>query len=438
MHIIDTELYPTIKKNYVYKVYAKSSYEWDNFKWDIGNWSTGSEKALVGIWRNDVISSPTFQSVLNSGDAEMQVRLARDFDNYGEDVDIGLNHTVDLYVYDKEKPNGELIFRGYISSYAPVLEDDNSYLQIYVKGIVATLANRILRDSDGNTTLNYLSQDPSNILKDIITKFRDIELGEVYFTTESIEMTGTVVSYEFSNVTYKEALDKVLELCPVYWFYRVEPSGLIVLKEKTSIIDHQISTKKDIVYLSPEKNLEDFANDIYFTGGEVGGSNLYLRKQNFTSIDDYGRFSHRIVDGRVTDTTTAQIMINKYLLEKGEPTRRTVVRIIDSNGNNFPSNIGYDIETIKVGQNINISEITGAVPDPTWWDNFSWDSALWDNLKSSNVADIMQIYSISYSPDVLELEATTRLPAISKRIEDIKRNLDIKNYLLNPNSPTNF
>lgn len=438
MHIIDTALYPTIKKNYVYKVYSKSSSEWDNFKWDIGDWSLGIEKGLVGIWRNDVISSPSFTSVINSGDAEMEIRLARNFDDYGEGVDVQLNNTVDVYVYDKEKPDGELIFRGYISSYAPVLEDDNSYLRIYVKGIVTTLANRVFRTSSGNTEINYLSQDPSNILKDIINKFRDNDLGEVYYTNESIEMTNTTVTYEFNNVTYKEALDKVLELCPVYWFYRVEPSGLVTLKEKTTIIDHQISTKKDIVYLSPEKNLEDFANDVYFTGGEVGGSNLFLRKQNFTSIDDYGRFSHQIIDGRVTDTTTAQIMVNKYLLEKGEPTRRTVVRIIDSNGNNFPSNIGYDIESIKVGQNINISEITGAVPSPTWWDNFSWDSAFWDNLKTSDVADIMQIYSISYSPDSLELEATTRLPAISKRVEDIKRNLDVKNFLLNPTGPTNF
>jgi hypothetical protein len=50
----------------------------------------------------------------------------------------------------------------------------------------------------------------------------------------------------------------------------------------------------------------------------------------------------------------------------------------------------------------------------------------------------MQITSLTYNPDYVEVEATTRLPEISKRIEDIKRNLDRNNYLLNPNAPTNF
>jgi hypothetical protein len=131
-------------------------------------------------------------------------------------------------------------------------------------------------------------------------------------------------------------------------------------------------------------------------------------------------------------------MTNRVLFEKSEPTRRTVVRILDSNGTNFPSNTGYDIESIRVGQNISISELTGAVPNPTKWDNFYWDGNLWDNIKSANIADIMQITSLTYNPDYVEVEATTRLPEISKRIEDIKRNLDINNYLLNPSAPTNF
>ena len=50
----------------------------------------------------------------------------------------------------------------------------------------------------------------------------------------------------------------------------------------------------------------------------------------------------------------------------------------------------------------------------------------------------MQITSVTYNPDYVEIEATTRLPEISKRIEDIQRNLNVNNYLLNPVSPTNI
>jgi hypothetical protein len=435
MHLPD---YPTTKKTFTYKVYSKSSYEWDTLVWDVDTWSTGTEKAIVGIWKNDVISDPSFRSVINSGDAEMEITLARPFDNFGEGQDIQLNNTVECRVFDKEAPNGTLIFTGYISSYSPILDDDNSYLTVYVRGVADTLANRMLRDSSGNTTIAYNSKDPSFIMRDIITKFRDNDLGEIFYTANSIKDTNTTVSYTFSTNTYKEALDKVIELCPYFWYYRIDPDGLVTLDEKTTIIDHQISTKKDIAYLRPERNIEDFGNDVYFTGGEVAGSNLFLRTTDPTSIDDYGRVVIRLQDGRVTDSLTAQIMTNRVLFEKSEPTRRTVVRILDSNGTNFPTNTGYDIESIKVGQNIQISELTGAVPNPTKWDNFYWDGNLWDNIKSANIADIMQITSLTYNPDYVEVEATTRLPEISKRIEDIKRNLDRNNYLLNPNAPTNF
>ena len=87
MHLPD---YPFKRKTYTYKIYSKSSYEWDDsLVWDVGSWSTGIEKGLVGVWKNDVVSEPRFRSVINSGDAEMEITLARPFGNFGEGIVTG-------------------------------------------------------------------------------------------------------------------------------------------------------------------------------------------------------------------------------------------------------------------------------------------------------------------------------------------------------------
>jgi len=428
--VADTTYY---KKNYIYKVYAKSTFEWDSFKWDIGKWSTGLEKGLIAIWRNDVISEPTFQSTINSGDAEMVIRLARPFDNFGENLDVELNNKVECIIYDKEEPNGKTLFSGFIAGYMPTLEDDNQYLDVRVKGYTATL-NRIMKDNSGNTTITYTNQDPSNILKDVINKFQN-DLGEIGYSGTNIQLTNTQVTYTFNTVTYKEALDKIIEFSPFGWFYRIDSTNKIYFQEKPIIINHQISTKKDVLYLQPERNIDDFANEIYFIGGETGGSNLFLFTKDTTSIDDYGKQAEKVFDAGVTNTQTATKIIQRRLQEKANPTRRTIVRIADSNGSTY-SDIGYDIESIKVGENISISELTGAIPNPTLWDNFVWEQNLWDNVRSAELSDLMQIVRITYNPDFLELEATTRLPEINRRIEDINLKVESNNLVGNPTIPT--
>ena len=420
------------KKTFVYKVLAPDEPKWDETTWDSSKWGGGGLKSLVAVWRGEVISDPTFRTLINGGDGEMVVSLARPFDDFGEGVDISLNNTVELEVSDKED-SGKLIYRGFISSYTPTLKGEVQVLVVNVRGYGETLAKHMYKNESGNTTVVQNSKDPSAIFKDILDRFID-DGGELGYIATDIENTGSTVSYTFNTNTFREALDKVVELAPEGWFWRLNPNGMVDFKQKNTNVQHQLSTKKDISLLEPDKNMENVINEVHFIGGDTGGGeNLYIVKRDATSIDDYGVRILKIVDGRVTLQATATTIATRVLEERASPERRTGARIIDSNGT---GDNGFDIESMKVGDTIQFSELTGAVPTPTLWDTALWGVDVWDNTQFSSARDIMQVVSLIYSPDYLEVEATTRLPEISKRIEDINRNFESTTFSSNPSSPT--
>lgn len=73
----------------------------------------------------DVVTDISFSNEINSAGGQMTFKLARNAGDYGEGSDVDFGHKVKVYVFDKEQPNGQLIFQGFISSYTPIYKDDS-------------------------------------------------------------------------------------------------------------------------------------------------------------------------------------------------------------------------------------------------------------------------------------------------------------------------
>jgi hypothetical protein len=183
------------------------------------------------------------------------------------------------------------------------------------------------------------------------------------------------------------------------------------------------------------RRIEDVVNRVYFTGfTTASGTGLFRVYSNSGSISSYGLHAIHKVDQRVTNTATADTMANRILTAKSTPEIRTAIEILDSNGENQYR--GYDIESITPGDTMKIGNIRGAVRTYTRWDSFSWDVDVWDQTLATSAADVIQILSFDYTPDKIRIEASSRLPEISKRIEDIDRNLNASQTVDNPTTPT--
>lgn len=400
------------QKYYLYRVYDGSTYK--------------------TTWSQEVLNDPHFRMNINSSAGELTIELSRPFDNFGEDDDVKLNNRVDCYVIDKEAPDGVLLYSGYISGYKPIIQKAKEYLQVTVFSYAAEFSRMILRDSSGNTTLTYNSYDPAAILRDVIDKYRSILGGTIGYTASSIQNTNTTVSYTFNDNTLKEVIDKIVELCPVGWYWRVDPDNTIYLKPKNVLSDHIFTLGLEVENLETFRRIEDLVNRVLFTGG--GDPALFRKYENTGSQSTYGLYEKRIIDQRVTDANTASVISNRIIDNQKDPEIRSRYRLVDSSGKS--SVLGVDIEDIKVGETVKVSNLDTGVDAQSLWDVAFWDTDVWDQTLSTTAADVIQILSLEYAPDSILIEASSRLPQIAKRIEDINRNLENSQTLLNPAAPT--
>jgi hypothetical protein len=401
-------------KSYVYKVYNNDVY--------------------VTSWSAEVIDDPSFRNVVNSGPGELVIRLARQFDSFGENVDVRLNNRIDLWCYNRENPNGTLLYRGFISGYRPIIDEHQEYVELTILSYVFELEYYMLRDGSGATTITYTNMDVADILKDILQKYR-ADGGTINYTADSIQSTGNVLTYTFVHNTVREAIDLVIQLAPLGWWWTVDTASIIYLKPKSAVADHTFIISKHISHLETWRRVEDVVNRVYLTGRTTtSGTGLYRVYSDSGSIGSYGLHAIRSVDPRVTNTVSADYEANRILDIKSDPEIRTVLKIMGTHGQNKYQ--GYNLESILPGQTMRISNLKTGTKTYSRWDQFTWDTDVWDQTLTSSAADVIQILSVDYTPDFVNIEASSRLPEIAKLVNQIERRLIDYQVINDPNSPT--
>lgn len=244
---------------------------------------------------------------------------------------------------------------------------------------------------------------------------------------ETIQATGTTVSYTFNTNTVKEGIDKCLELAPENWYYYVDQAtNKLHFHELATTPAHTISIGKDIKTIKIKKDLEKVINTVYFSGG--GDPVLYKKYTIPASITAYGIRGARYKDGRVTVVDTALKLSNKLL--RGDPEILVTVSLVDSNLND----LGYDLESITIGETLKIG--SSGIGPSSQYDIGTYDSSPFDYDLSNLSSIVFQITSMIFTGDEVEFTLATTPPDITKRIQDINRNLlDIQN-IDNPTAPS--
>jgi len=400
------------EKSYLYKIYTSAG-------------------VFITTW-TDVVTPLNIKYDINGALSPLTIRLARPETGYGENDDVKQGNRIKIYVFDKESgTSGVCVYSGLLVSYVPTVEGSEEYVDVVFYSHYWDLNNKILL-SGNDTEVTYNSYDPSDIMKDLLDRYSSLTGSILDYSTSTIETTGTSVSYTFNTDTYQSAVKKVIELCPDGWYYRVEPDDLLYLKAEEVTPSHKFTIGKDIMSYTPEKKFDGIINTVYFRGGDTGGGvYLYKKYTNSSSVTAYGTRATVLVDQRVTTTATAQIMADRVLNEKSSPEIRVVIKILDSNNEN---SLGYDIESIKVGQTCNILNATSK--GYNLWDEVFWDIDAWDFNITNAAGQSLQIMSIDYYPNYAVLELSNKQPDIAKRIEDIDKNWKDNITVDNPATPT--
>lgn len=391
---------PNMRKRYQYKVYSQ-------------------EGVFLDTW-DDVANDPQFAVVINGGAVEMQIRLARKTEDFGEEMDVKFNNEVQVWCFDNDAPNGIKVFSGFISRYEPVNDGPMDYIAVYCLGYHSKLSDFIYENSQGETEITHNSKDPGKIAEDILNKAQALGLP-ISWNEDTLQKTGTVVSYTFNINTAMEALDQVLSLSPAGWYWYVDAEKKYHLHPKKEQATHIFTVGKEIFYIQPAKRVENVVNNILFIGGVPDGQSeaLYRRYQRPASIQNYGLKTIKKTDQRIKLTETMDIVADSILDALEIPEIRTVIRVKD---NDYDRDSGYDIESIKIGDTCKIRNYQDSF-NSSKWDVMLWDVDFWDfNVRNLTEA-VMQIVEIRYAPDFVELVVSSKIPDVSKRVEDINRNL---------------
>ena len=427
------------KKTYLYKIY--------------------DENGVFLEVLDDVISEPMWSEEINEIGSSMTMQLARNSESTiqksapildsdglpildsdglnimgtsgslkktGSTSSLQLNNRVDLYVFYGEQsaildnndqpildnfgeeilgttgsPNGARKFTGYISEInIGYGEQENTEVQLMSYG--ADLEQYPLVNASGDTTVPFNSTDPSDMVRTGLTQFATDGIGT--YTTYSgatVNSTGTTASYTFRVNTYKELLNKAVQLSPSGWFYRIDlGSNLTYFTEKSATPQHTFFLGKHIKNLNLISYIGGVVNDVIFTGG--GDPSLFRRK-TITPVSNTRRGLQRESDSRVTLNDSADLLSTGIIDDNKNVQYRTTVEILDKT---------YDIENINVG-----------------------DVVTFRNFDNEVDSIIMQIVRKTYTPEVAYLQLDTMPKSVPKRVEELRKALNTTDNTYVPDAP---
>jgi len=400
-------------KNFYYKVYD----------------SAGS---YLTTWDADIVGpAPVFTRSINGGMSNLKLRLNREIDDFGETDDVQFNNEVRVFVNDTETSEVR-IYSGYIAEYTPVISPRGRYVEVVLFPYTSEFTRYMLRAANGDTTVAYASKEPAFILRDILDKYA-ADGGKITYTYTDIENTGNTVSYTFNTQMVWEAVEKCRQFAPNGWYWYVDANNKMFFRGKNTDYDHLFHVGGNINEIQIKKRVDNVVNRVYFTGGDdaaTPGTVLYRVYNKAGSITSYGLYGVRMTDRRVTLQATSQLMADHVLDAQDAPESRFKIKVLDSNG----TEEGYDIETINPGDTCKV--LNFARKSNTKWDAFTWDVDVWDYSITDVAATVLQIVNLEYHSDFVILELSTRLPSVTRRIEDINRNINADMTRANPAAPS--
>lgn len=145
-----------------------------------------------------------------------------------------------------------------------------------------------------------------------------------------------------------------------------------------------------------------------------------------SDLGTFGKRLYQLVDSRITDQAIANLLATATLAELDQMLIRTKVRLIDYRGD-ANVGLGYDIESIRVGDTCQIINPYG-VTNTSLWDQAVWDTNVWDYAPGAALNLVVQIVGLTYGFDYVDLELAQFAPAQQRSVLQLQQ--DLLQYVL--------
>lgn len=367
---------------------------------------------FLDVWRDAPLLSG-FKETINSATTPLKVQLPRSFDNYdqpgvsGSRGTVAQGNLVQYYLLGGNLPNiGQLRFQGIIDSIDPQISESGE------ESVTVTITpySSALGDHGIATTQSFGTANTPATYVDPITMFNywfittDSGTGLTYANPLSLDpgnpaTSGRVLQYTFQAQSLLSILNTLLLMLPANWFFRCNPDNTVTLNVPPVMAQHTFVVGQHVT--NPQYSLDytQLRNDIYISGNNPATINSRVTGSDITL---FGQRLYTKNDNRIVDTNTAQIIAQGLLNLYDRPLVRTKFRVPDYRGGSYPY-VGYDIETIKVGDSIQLIDPSSSARGSSLWGSAVWGTDKWGSTNGA-IGAVSQIVSLSYNWDSIDLE----------------------------------
>jgi len=394
-----------------------------------------SASVFIDVWRDAPLLSG-FKEAIDAATSSMRVQLPRSWDNFdlygapGSRGTVRQGNIVKYYLYGPGLPTtGLLRYQGIIDSYEPsIAEDGQECVIITILPQSSAIADRGLGPSVTFTTTDPITQfNYWFTTTDSITGVH--YLNPLTLDPSNPASSGVSVTYTWTNQTIDSIFATILQMLSGAWFFRCNPDLTVTMNQTPVTAQHTLVVGQHVTAPTYREDWSTLKNVIYYTGytPTAGGLPIYV----VATGSDLSTFGERIAllnDSRVQNTTPLTTLANGALAILDQVNVRATCRVIDYRGD-AQSGLGYDIETLKVGDSCVIIDATStAVPStvPTAvWDTAIWDTDLWPAAATAGtpIGTVVSIVSIAYNYDYVDLELGSLQPSQDKRLLEIQKQL---------------
>lgn len=310
------------------------------------------EGALTGY-----IKAPlSFKSQLNGGQGQLQLDIALPFDDFDEGSSIAHMNIVRVYsvVIDTLTQTETLVYSGFISRYEPYAQAGGEEgVRVTCLGLVSLLALSYYK-SGSSFTVTHTTQDPSDIVEDIVDHFNTVYGGSLLsYTADSLQTVGTNVSLTFTDQRWSDAIKKARDATSQYWWWYVDQDGLVSLKQKPSTPTHTFTIGRDVESITAPKDAEKIVNDVQVrrSGGTATDYSDATSQSTYgTGSPATGKRTQIITDSTITDATTADQVGNKAVGDNKDAKIKATVVV----------NSKYAIDSVRPGDTCAILNVSGS------------------------------------------------------------------------------
>jgi hypothetical protein len=381
---------------------------------------------FLTIWK-DAPHISGLKDTVNCAQGQLKLVLPRAIDSYGapgqtlSDGTVALQNQVKIYLFGPGLPKtGLLKFSGYIDTIEPSVTDAQQ------QGVTVTLTpwSAAFGDHGYGGSLQFNSIDPVQLFyywfntTDPITgvKYTD----PMTWAPGNPTSSGNTVNYLIQGLDLKSIADTVLTMLGSGWFWRPNPDNTVTVGQVPSTPQHTFQLGRHFASMSYSVDNTQRKNVIYV----VGSSHTIKASATGASAKPPGQggIGQRLLqvqDSRLTDIPSCQIVANALLSLYDVQQIRAKFRVVDYRGNSSGA-LGFDIESLKVGDTISIANARGHNL-PSTWGSFIWGVSRWGQSSGAIFNQTIPIASIDYNWSYCDVEAGILAPSQDRRLFQLQR-----------------